>query len=760
MYRRLIFPSSALVTLASVYTYKKREIQSLSAQEENRKTLTYERLSLKQVYDRFKIKDLTKKEGALGEGAYGHVVGCTETNTGKSVALKIVKKAFTKASNFDREVTALRAARIHPNIVQLLDVIDVPEADAWLLVTELLEGGELFDKLLNKGPFSELGAAKVISKVASALSCLHKLGWAHNDIKPENIVYVSKLANSDIKLIDFGMARRHSVKEDQIATKDLGTTAYWSPEMLNSGARFLIDPRVIDAWTLGVLTYILLYACHPFDRSGDSSEDEIAKRIAAYGSANSYLCFDCFDDDIKISPEAKDLIEKLLHPDPDKRMKVDEVFSHPWIIENVGENLEMNDEEEQIKGSITERPRRLRGERDAQQALTTLLKMATENSAYRDFFHNLSMTDNVKNSKDVQNFQFELDKRHIVNIQGIIYDIDDPTNGIYVLAEGSAVIEYPSDSGEFIVVQQLLPGDVFGETAILEGRSARNARVRTLNGQPIKAYFFGRDDVVAVLSSSSELKERLEELSSRRYRIRAANALFERKDSLELKSRSYKKGDIIFRKGEPSENLYWIKTGIVKSIIDTMQGDDGSEISLPTETPLERALGKKTYRNRRVLAEWGPGDVFGISALYGSARFATAVAETPVQLIELNRSELERVLKHEPTLRENLTQQFRTFKERSFFGEKKARLDLEGEVITLKRGEILFKQGDISDGSVYFVQFGQIEMIDNKGNVRYVNSEGQTFGNESFVKKAPRIYTAVVVSETAKVIKVSVGELP
>jgi len=328
MFWRAVLPTSLGATALSVTYFASKsslfsEKRTSFKEEDN--VNAFEKLSLKEVYSRYKIKTLDNEKGknnVLGEGSYAHVIGCTETNTGKNVALKVVRKAYTRPQVFEREVSALSSARFHPNIVQMIDVVDVPDGECWLLITELLEGGELFDRILHKGSYSEHSAAVLIKKVASAIQCLHRLGWTHNDVKPENLMYVDKSDDSEIKLIDFGMARRHSDGVvEKVALKDLGTTAYWSPELLDPTTRFTSDPRAIDAWTIGVLAYILLFGCHPFDRTGDASEDEVARRIGLGASGKSpYISFDCYGEKLRISDLSKDFLKKLLDS------KLDQVF--------------------------------------------------------------------------------------------------------------------------------------------------------------------------------------------------------------------------------------------------------------------------------------------------------------------------------------------------------------------------------------------------------------------------------------------------
>ena len=150
----------------------------------------------------------------LGVGAYGEVYYARDKRTGRGVAVKRISKEYTDELEFQREMNALlhiRACGGHPNICQLRENFE--EANDFILILDLIEGGEMFEFLIDNGAYSEYEAARLIREVASALSFLHGIGLVHADLKPENLMLTSK--NKDeatIKLVDFGCAGEFPLK--------------------------------------------------------------------------------------------------------------------------------------------------------------------------------------------------------------------------------------------------------------------------------------------------------------------------------------------------------------------------------------------------------------------------------------------------------------------------------------------------------------------------------------------------------------------
>jgi len=194
-----------------------------------------------------------------------------------------------------------------------------------VLVLELADGGEVFERIISKGPFSEASAALVIRQVALALEHLgiHKL--VHRDIKPENILYVSSKENSDVKLTDFGLAT--PIPADGLVTKEVGTVPYMAREML------LGEPysTPVDVWSLGVCLFTLLSGYLPFDPSGSASPDEQRHRVHSGRPAFSAEDGGHPRQWEQISPSARDLIRHMLCIDPSKRITPAEIVACRWV---------------------------------------------------------------------------------------------------------------------------------------------------------------------------------------------------------------------------------------------------------------------------------------------------------------------------------------------------------------------------------------------------------------------------------------------
>lgn len=115
-----------------------------------------EKVSIKELQSRYEI--VRKEDGGffeLGVGAYGQVIKARDKFSGRHVAIKVVEKTCMTSRQIRNEVEALRVARMHPNVVELVEILDSVENNSWYIVTELCEGGELFDRLVEDGPFGE-----------------------------------------------------------------------------------------------------------------------------------------------------------------------------------------------------------------------------------------------------------------------------------------------------------------------------------------------------------------------------------------------------------------------------------------------------------------------------------------------------------------------------------------------------------------------------------------------------------------------------
>ena len=166
----------------------------------------------------------------LGSGAFGIVHKAKHKRTGRLVAVKIIRRRPASEDSVRHEVTILQRVGMHRGISCLDAFYETP--DAFYLVMEFVEGGELFDKLVSDGAYSEAGAADVLKQVADAVAFLHAQELCHADIKPENLLLTSMKDDGRVKLVDFGL----TTELRSAAESKPGTWAYWPPEAFTSKA--------------------------------------------------------------------------------------------------------------------------------------------------------------------------------------------------------------------------------------------------------------------------------------------------------------------------------------------------------------------------------------------------------------------------------------------------------------------------------------------------------------------------------------------
>ncbi|KAE8889830.1 hypothetical protein PF003_g25890 [Phytophthora fragariae] len=246
----------------------------------------------------------------LGEGSYSTVKQVTHRKKGGFYACKIVDKL--SLSDVDRaalshEVRVLSSVS-HVNIMRLYEVIE-DDAKCYL-VTELAEGGDLFDRIVKQGKFPEREAQKVTAALVEALHYCHTHSIIHRDVKPENVL----LSGDDVKLCDFGFARQLNHQEEQ-ASDSCGTPGYAAPEILD-GRSYGLE---VDVFSLGVVTYIMLCGYPPFPMK--LAQLRTHRFNVRYPSK----------DWAAIHPDVKTLISKMLHVDPKERPSMAVLRCHPWI---------------------------------------------------------------------------------------------------------------------------------------------------------------------------------------------------------------------------------------------------------------------------------------------------------------------------------------------------------------------------------------------------------------------------------------------
>ncbi|KAF9467937.1 hypothetical protein BDZ94DRAFT_1248098 [Collybia nuda] len=261
----------------------------------------------------------------VGKGASGRVKIAKHRQTGQLAAVKILPMAPLVSSRaslatqqaksdkqrlgIDREITMMKLMN-HPNIMRIYDVF---EGDKELfLVLEYVEGGELFDFLVNKGRLPPTEALAYFRQIVYGLNYAHTFSIIHRDLKPENIL-IASIAPPVIKIADWGMAA-FAPPSLQLETS-CGSPHYASPEIVN-GEKY--QGNATDIWSCGVILYALLTGRLPFD-------DKNVRTLLAKVKSGKY------DMPAWIDPLAKDLLGRMLVVDVHKRITVPEILSHPWL---------------------------------------------------------------------------------------------------------------------------------------------------------------------------------------------------------------------------------------------------------------------------------------------------------------------------------------------------------------------------------------------------------------------------------------------
>mmetsp|Transcript_5858 Transcript_5858/g.14047 ORF Transcript_5858/g.14047 Transcript_5858/m.14047 type:complete len:488 (-) Transcript_5858:145-1608(-) len=271
----------------------------------------------KELYEKYEICEV------LGVGSTSTCHRCINRIDGKSYACKIIDKKHIEQrfagmiEQFHTEIAALRSLH-HPNIITLYDVYITDEKI--YIVMELMSGGELFDYVVAKGTLNEEEASQIVNKVTSALVYMHSKNIIHRDLKPENLLLTHKPKSGDdidVKIIDFGLSK---VMAEPVAQSFLGTRGYLAPEMLQRQEY----TRSVDAWALGVIVFVLLCGCLPFD------DDSQMIPTDAMVKTKFQLRFPRWAKDL--SPSAKNLLSKLLDIDPRRRFTAEQALSHPWVV--------------------------------------------------------------------------------------------------------------------------------------------------------------------------------------------------------------------------------------------------------------------------------------------------------------------------------------------------------------------------------------------------------------------------------------------
>ncbi|KAK1296771.1 Calcium-dependent protein kinase 4 [Acorus calamus] len=266
------------------------------------------------------IRDLYTLGKKLGQGQFGTTYLCTEIATGAEYACKSIskRKLISKEDVEDvrREIQIMHHLAGHKNVVTIKGAYEDPLYVH--IVMEYCAGGELFDRIIQRGHYTEKKAAELTKIIVGVVEACHSLGVMHRDLKPENFLLLNRDDDTSLKAIDFGLSV--FFKPGQVFTDVVGSPYYVAPEVLCKH----YGPEA-DVWTAGVILYILLSGVPPFwAETQQGIFDAVLKGVIDFDSDPWPL----------ISDSGKDLIRQMLCSRPSDRLTAHQVLCHPWICEN------------------------------------------------------------------------------------------------------------------------------------------------------------------------------------------------------------------------------------------------------------------------------------------------------------------------------------------------------------------------------------------------------------------------------------------
>jgi len=520
--------------------------------------------------------------------------------------LKKISKRYTNSSSFFTETDAL--LRIydnggHPNISGLRDMYE--DYSYFYLVMDLITGGELFDHLSNDGAYSEADAARLVFEIASALAFMHGVSVLHCDIKPENLMLCSrKRRGGTIKIIDFGCAITQPVghydaidiaitdnDENSMSNSlegpiETGTTGYWPPERFQGQK---LTPAV-DTWAVGIILYIMLMGFHPFDVNCERSDEEVAAAIKENPLPPM--------DEIYVghlSESAKDLICRLMEPDPLKRMTAYELMHHEWVQGETATTEKIEDSDKRLSKfqdlrykleasvfavlvnqghpTLTMSEAKRKNTEIHRNSGVSIMKSVFDvfdedgkgyvtgkdiGKVVTEHTGEVLKTHDANEFLKVGNQESELSLSNFSNLfSGMkhkhfprghyIFHAGDEGKAMYFLSSGK--VEVQTRKGQLVAI--LRNGDFFGEGSLLNDDRTRFTTAKCAT--PVDVIEINREDFDRYTRSSVDTKNELKRKWRARSLVYAKNLLrFEQS----LKARTLKKGDVVYREGDKGTAMF------------------------------------------------------------------------------------------------------------------------------------------------------------------------------------------------------------
>jgi len=378
-----------------------------------------------------KFYDLEQKK--LGQGTYGSVCKGVNKSTGAIRAIKTISKAQVKNIERFRQEISIMKQLDHPNIIRLHETYE--DQKNIYLVLELCSGGELFDRIIDEGYFTEKNAAVLMKQILAALFYCHSHSIMHRDLKPENFLFLDKRPDSPLKIIDFGLAARF--QPGQVMATKAGTPYYVAPQVLQGKYG-----KECDLWSAGVIMYILLCGYPPFH--GDNDAEILQKVKAGKFTFNEA-------DWKSVSEEAKDLIRKLLTFNPKDRITAETALNHPWI-----QHKAISTSDVPINKDLVNNFRSFRAQSKLKKAaLTVIAQQLSEDNIHQLKSIFMQLDKNGDGSLTVQEIREGLQKAGMKEVppdlEQLMKEVD---------SDGSGVIDYTEFLAATIDKKQYLQEDV------------------------------------------------------------------------------------------------------------------------------------------------------------------------------------------------------------------------------------------------------------------------------------------------------------
>ncbi|KAI8904575.1 hypothetical protein DFJ77DRAFT_244216 [Powellomyces hirtus] len=261
-----------------------------------------------------------KLSRTLGEGEFGKVKLATHTETGKQVAIKLIKKENIEQPNrrakLMREISLLQAVD-HPFIVTVYEVIET--RDYIGMIMEYASGGELFEHILAHRYLKERDACRFFAQLLAGVAYLHGRQIVHRDLKLENLLLDGQ---RNVIITDFGFANRSSINPEQLLLTSCGSPCYAAPELVISDGYV---GEAADIWSCGVILYAMLCGYLPFDDDPNNPDGDNINLLYKY-ILETELDFPDY-----VGADARELLKRMLVPDPRFRANMKEIMNHRWL---------------------------------------------------------------------------------------------------------------------------------------------------------------------------------------------------------------------------------------------------------------------------------------------------------------------------------------------------------------------------------------------------------------------------------------------